>query len=154
MGKCTSFDSKIPSCPCNQHFIGIFYPKRFDTVEWGGRQGPPCISTAAFAQSFQGRKKERTGGTTTTAAHGGGDSGNCMLNTAATAAASARRTACMRPLCSSERSSSKSCNLPEGQGPSASPDPDIFIKFCKKPYYVNGDFKSLVNMKIEIDKKK
>ena len=95
----------------------------------GGRQGPPCISTAAFAQSFQGRKKERTGGTTTTtAAHGGGDSGDCMLN----AAAAARRTACMRPLCSSERSSSKSCNLPEGQGPSASPDSDIFIMFCKK----------------------
>ena len=127
-------------------------------MEWGGRQGPPCISTAAFAQSFQGRKKERTGGTTTTAAaaaaHGGGDSADCMLNTTAVAAAAARRTACMRPLCSSERSSSKSCNLPEGQGPSASPDPDIFIKFCKKPYYVNGDFKSLVNMKIEIDKKK
>ena len=97
----------------------------------GGRQGPPCISTAAFAQSFQGRKKERTGGTTTTtAAHGGGDSGDCMLNAAA--AAVARRTACMRPLCSSERSSSKSCNLPEGQGPSASPDSDIFIMFCKK----------------------
>ena len=120
----------------------------------GGRQGPPCISTAAFAQSFQGRKKERTGGTTTTtaaapvAAHGGGDSGNCMLNTAATAAASARRTACMRPLCSSERSSSKSCNLPEGQGPSASPDPDIFIMFCKKPYHVNGNLKLLINIKI------
>lgn len=108
-----------------------FIKKGSDTVEWGGRQGPPCISTAAFAQSFQGRKKERTGGTTTTttAAHGGRYSGDCMLNAAA-AAAAARRTACTRPLCSSERSSSKSCNLPEGQGPSASPDTNIFI-ICK-----------------------
>ena len=130
----------------------MFNLKSFDTVEWGDGKGHlASLLLHLHNHSKEERKKERTGGTTTTAAAAhcarsdGGDSGNCMLNTAA-ATAAARRTACMRPLCSSERSSSKSCNLPEGQGPSASPDPDIFIMFCKIHYYVNGNFQLLINI--------
>ena len=118
---------------------------------WNGGTARATLHLYCCICTIIPRKKERkNGGNNNDGGGGGGDSGDCMLNTAA-AATSARRAACMRPLCSSERSSSKSCNLPEGQGPSASPDPDIFIMFCKKHYYVNGNVQLLINMKIESD---
>ena len=56
----TLFDIKIHSSPCNQHFIGIFNPKSFDTVEWGDGKGHlASLLLHLHNHSKEERKKER-----------------------------------------------------------------------------------------------